>query len=221
VDKRGKAASLMMLGALLLIFAHVSISLSSSPIFAYLGLLSLGIAFSLVPAAMWPSVAKIVPENRLGTAYASMFTVQNWGLGLFFWGIGALLIAIPVNSETKNNIDEVRMSLEVSPERSQKEVILTLNEIVQQIEARMENYEDSDARKYLGQIQGSLVKDGSLTGGEISELIKLIQANGLLDYYDYKIPILVLVLCGLISIFLAYKLKQADKKQGFGLELPS
>jgi hypothetical protein len=39
--------------------------------------------------------------------------------------------------------------------------------------------------------------------------------------YDYTIPILILVLCGVISIFLAFKLKQADKRQGFGLELPS
>ena len=67
---------------------------TSSPLLAYFGLLSLGIAFSLVPAAMWPSVAKIVAENRLGTAYATMFTVQNWGLGAFFWGIGALLYKV-------------------------------------------------------------------------------------------------------------------------------
>ena len=40
----------------------------------------LGIAFSLVPSAMWPSVPKIIPENKLGTAYALIFWVQNWGL---------------------------------------------------------------------------------------------------------------------------------------------
>jgi hypothetical protein len=216
VDKRGKAASLMMLGALLLIFAHVSLSLSSSPIFAYMGLLSLGIAFSLVPAAMWPSVAKIVPENRLGTAYASMFTVQNWGLGLFFWGIGALLIAIPVNSDTKDAIDSVKQNLEVTETRSTQEVITTLDGIIMEVQAKQ-----PDAAEYLTALKGSIVENGSLTGGEISELVKLMQVNGLLNYYDYKIPILLLVLCGVISIFLSYKLKQADIKQGFGLELPS
>jgi len=91
VDKKGKAASLMVLGSLLLIFAHGSMSLFDNVILGYLGLLSLGVAFSLVPAAMWPSVAKIVPEYRLGTAYASMFTVQNWGLLAFFFGIGKVL----------------------------------------------------------------------------------------------------------------------------------
>ena len=91
VDKKGKAASLMILGSLLLIFAHLSLSIFNHVILGYLGLLSLGIAFSLVPAAMWPSVAKIVAESRLGTAYATMFTIQNWGLALFFWGIGAVL----------------------------------------------------------------------------------------------------------------------------------
>ena len=174
VDKKGKAASLMMIGAFLLIIAHVFLSLTTSPVFAYIGLFSLGIAFSLVPAAMWPSVAKIVAESRLGTAYASMFTVQNWGLGLFFWGIGALLTA--VNRTVVNTISEVRESL---------------------------------------------VAQGNLTGGQISEQIKLMQNNGELPFYDYTIPILVLVLCGVVSIFLAYKLKKADKKQGYGLELPS
>jgi MFS family permease len=173
VDRKGKAASLMILGSLLLIFAHLSLSVFQSPLLAYFGLLSLGIAFSLVPAAMWPSVAKIVPENRLGTAYASMFTVQNWGLGAFFWGIGALLYK--VNPAVVSAIAEVRESL--------------------------------------------LAK--GLSGGEVADQIKILQLEGQLPYYDYTWPILMLVACGVISIFLAYKLKQADKEQGYGLELPS
>ncbi len=100
VDANGKAASIMILGSLLLIFANLSLSLFSSPILAYVGLISLGVAFSLVPAAMWPTVAKIVPDNRLGTAYASMFTLQNWGLGAFFFGIGWLLSRMNQGVET-------------------------------------------------------------------------------------------------------------------------
>jgi MFS family permease len=223
VDKKGKAASLMMLGAFLLIFAHLSLSLGSQPIFAYMGLLSLGIAFSLVPAAMWPSVAKIVPENRLGTAYASMFTVQNWGLGLFFWGIGALLIAIPVNKETKNSIDQVRTSLVVTDDNSQQEVAAVLEDFSQQIRAKMEGTEEEleIVEKFLAGAEADLNKYGLLTSGQVSELIKQKQAIGALNYYDYRIPIFILVFCGLVSIFLAFKLKQADKRQGFGLELPS
>ena len=91
VDKKGKAASIMMIGALLLIFAHISLSVLNSLLLCYFGLFSLGIAFSLVPAAMWPSVARIAPAKRLGTAYAAMFTIQNWGLGIFFKGIGTVL----------------------------------------------------------------------------------------------------------------------------------
>jgi MFS family permease len=91
VDRKGKAASMMFLGSVLLIFAHVSLTFFDITALTYLALICLGAAFSLVPAAMWPSVAKIVPESRLGTAYATMYTVQNWGLALFYWLPGQLL----------------------------------------------------------------------------------------------------------------------------------
>lgn len=110
IDRKGKAASVMILGSLLLIFAHISLSLFNSVILGYFGLLSLGIAFSLVPAAMWPSVAKIVAESRLGTAYATMFTIQNIGLLAFFWGIGKVLDM--VNPEVIAKLDSTREMLE-------------------------------------------------------------------------------------------------------------
>src|SRR5690554_4569118 len=88
VDRKGKAASLMMLGSSLLIFATLSLSVFNNVYLGYAGLLSLGIAFSLVPAAMWPAVASIVEAKRLGTAYGATITVQNWGLGFFLWSIG-------------------------------------------------------------------------------------------------------------------------------------
>ena len=72
VDKRGKAASIMMLGAAMLICVHFIYAIPSIDnwLIAIGLMIILGIAFSLVPSAMWPSVAKIFPVNQLGTAYA-------------------------------------------------------------------------------------------------------------------------------------------------------
>lgn len=84
-DKRGKGASIMILGAILLIVVHVIFYLPfiTSVVAAFFNVLLLGVAFSLVPSAMWPSVPKIIPERQLGSAYAVIFWVQNFGL----WGI--------------------------------------------------------------------------------------------------------------------------------------
>jgi len=131
VDAKGKAASLMILGSLLLIFAHLALSVFNNVWLGYLGLLSLGIAFSLVPAAMWPSVAKIVAENRLGTAYAVMFTIQNWGLNAFFKGIGWVLDKS--NPDVVTEIEAARSSLEAQG-LSRMEISVRLQEMQQSLE---------------------------------------------------------------------------------------
>ena len=81
-DRKGKGASIMVLGALMLIGVHLlfALPLLNQWWFATVLMIILGIAFSLVPSAMWPSVPKIIPEKQLGTAYALIFWVQNWGL---------------------------------------------------------------------------------------------------------------------------------------------
>jgi MFS family permease len=88
-DRKGKGASIMIIGAILLIFVHLvfSVPFLNQWIIAILLILVLGIGFSLVPSAMWPSVPKIIPEKQLGTAYSLVFWVQNWGL----MGVPALI----------------------------------------------------------------------------------------------------------------------------------
>jgi nitrate/nitrite transporter NarK len=88
-DRKGKGATIMILGSILLIFVHALFSvpfLRQTPV-AIILIIILGIGFSLVPSAMWPSVPKIIPEKQLGTAYAMIFWVQNWGL----MGVPALI----------------------------------------------------------------------------------------------------------------------------------
>lgn len=81
-DKKGKGATIMMGGALLLILVHALFALPffNSWSFAAFLMTLLGIAFAMVPSAMWPSVPKIIPQNQLGTAYGLIFWTQNIGL---------------------------------------------------------------------------------------------------------------------------------------------
>lgn len=81
-DRRGYGAEIMIVGSLILLFVYVCFSLPilNSWWFAMLLMILLGVAVSLLPSAMWPSVPKIVEEKNLGTAYAIIFWIQNWGL---------------------------------------------------------------------------------------------------------------------------------------------
>jgi MFS family permease len=88
-DNKGKSATLMYLGSALLIVSHLMFALTQ--VTPFVPIFLLGVAFSLVPAAMWPAVTKIVGENKLGTAYGFMFSVQNLGLWAFPMLIGWVL----------------------------------------------------------------------------------------------------------------------------------
>ena len=88
LDKIGRRASVMVLGSLLMIPAHLALGLTTiSPV---LSMIVLGAAFVLVPASIWPSVALIVEEKHVGTAYGLMTAVQNLGLLAFPYFNGAL-----------------------------------------------------------------------------------------------------------------------------------
>ena len=93
-DRKGKGASIMMIGALLITFVHLlfAIPMLNHWSIAIVLMLLLGVGFSLVPSAMWPSVPKIIPEKQLGSAYALIFWVQNaWALMIVPAFIGWLL----------------------------------------------------------------------------------------------------------------------------------
>lgn len=86
IDRVGRRASLMMLGSLLLMPVYLMLAYSS--LHPLVSMVMMGIAFSLIPAAMWPSVALIVEQERLGTAYGLMTMIQNIGLAGFNLLIG-------------------------------------------------------------------------------------------------------------------------------------
>lgn len=97
VDIRGKATRWMILGSFLVLVSHLIIAFAPGiPVFGYIGIAILGVGYSLVPAAMWPSVPKIIPEKNLGTAYSLIYWIQNMGM---------LLVPIFVGQIIEKNID--------------------------------------------------------------------------------------------------------------------
>jgi Na+/melibiose symporter-like transporter len=95
LDRKGKGASMMIYGAALLTIAHLTFALAPlNMALAIIAIMVLGVAFSLVPASMWPSVPKIVEDRYLGSAYALVFWIQNIGLWIIPWLIGVILKAV-------------------------------------------------------------------------------------------------------------------------------
>lgn len=114
VDKKGKAASMLMIGSMLLIVCHLTFafvlpmfkgSAIGGTIVAYITILVLGASFSLVPASLWPSVPKLVDDKIIGSAYALIFWIQNIGLWLFPLLIGKVLDKTNVGVEDATKLD--------------------------------------------------------------------------------------------------------------------
>ena len=98
VDKVGKATTWMITGAVLVFCAHLIICAApGEQFYGYLAIVFLGIGYSLVPSAMWPTVPKIIPEKNLGTAYSMISWIQNMGM---------LLVPIFVGRIMKNYADK-------------------------------------------------------------------------------------------------------------------
>lgn len=95
LDHKGKGASMLMIGAILMMVCHLIFALfplsGDTKVVAYLAIIVLGVSFSLVPAALWPSVPKLVENRYLGSAYSVIFWIQNIGLMLFPIIIGKAL----------------------------------------------------------------------------------------------------------------------------------
>ena len=109
-DKMGKGATLMLIGSTLLTLVHVLFALPIMNIwwFAVIVMVLLGIAFSLVPSAMWPSVPKIIPMKQLGSAYAIIFYIQNIGLSMV-----PVLIGNVIQSCTSNGTTDYTMPMAI------------------------------------------------------------------------------------------------------------
>jgi MFS family permease len=94
----------MILGSFLVLLSHLVIGFAPGlPFFGYLGIAILGIGYSLVPAAMWPSVPKIIPDKNLGTAYSLIYWIQNMGMLLVPIFVGQII--------ERNPNDEVRAAV--------------------------------------------------------------------------------------------------------------
>ena len=121
VDYKGKAASMLVFGSLLLIACHLTFAFVlpmfkgndvGGVIVAYATILVLGASFSLVPASLWPSVPKLVDAKIIGSAYALIFWIQNIGLWLFPLLIGKVLDA--TNPDITEAIANGTMSAETA-----------------------------------------------------------------------------------------------------------
>ncbi|MDR2065343.1 MAG: MFS transporter [Prevotellaceae bacterium] len=105
VDYKGKATTWMIIGSFIVLLSHLIFGFAPGiSIFGFISFALLGIGYSLVPAAMWQSVPKIIPENKLGTAYSLLYWVQNTGM---------LLVPIVIGSIMKTtNADDIKEKTE-------------------------------------------------------------------------------------------------------------
>lgn len=251
-DRKGKGATIMIIGAVMLIAVHgvFSIPFLTNWVLAVGVTVVLGIALSLVPSAMWPSVPKIIPEKQLGTAYALTFWIQNWGL----MGV-PLLIGIVLNStnpyvplaketvkssvrETYAQLNNTVSVLNLDSKDLDKAVDLTTTKLINYVLVETDYTPAQDTSQYET-IKSNLIKANIEKINSISLDVDPVKAKEQIEAafidagfqvitnekmalrYDYSIPNLIFMVFGILAFIVALMLKAEDKKKGYGLELPN
>ena len=137
LDKKGKGASMLILGAILMISCHLifALVLPNFPnlLLAYSAIVVLGVSFSLVPAALWPSVPKLMPERYLGSAYSLIFWVQNVGLCIV-----PMLIGVVLDSTNPGVSDAFKNKNEIKTLQEKVDYVAEINAL----EAEIASYEE-------------------------------------------------------------------------------
>jgi len=242
----------MILGSLLLIIVHgfLAVPFLNSWIFAAIMIVFLGIAFSLVPSAMWPSVPKIIPEKQLGTAYAVIFWIQNIGLTLIPLALGIILTnsnpavspnkllikdAITTSYQktlTANNITISAKDLKTAIDKTTGSVVDSIVESISYVPAvqkdlNLENIKDQIVSSSLASVNNiTLNHDPKVAVSQLAQPFKdatftIVKNEKLNIRYNYENDILMFTVLGLLALIFAFLLKAEDKKKGYGLELPN
>ena len=249
-DKFGKGATIMIVGSLILIIVHGVLAIPSLTLWwvAAVMVIVLGIGFSLVPSAMWPSVPKIIPEKQLGTAYAVIFWIQNIGLMFIPLILGIVLNATnpdvsPNKIIVKNAIEKAFTETLSGDSFSQKEINKAIEKatgtavdsivqytIYQPVSIEKVNTENVENEIYLSisqQIENidftankDLVLQKVIQAGE-HNAFKTIEKERLNLRYNYFYDMLIFLSLSILSLLFAFLLKVEDKKKGYGLEKPN
>jgi len=249
-DKKGKGATIMILGALILILVHGVLALPFLTQWwvAATMVIILGIGFSLVPSAMWPSVPKIIPEKQLGTAYAVIFWIQNIGLLSIPLLLGFVLNAtnpdvVPNKQLVKKSIETVYVQKLPSDKFTKKDIDRliekatsgTVDSVVQYSRYKAVDNSELNIDKVKEQLTQSIskaVEDIDYNGSkeqiekEIIQKTKdvaydVVVANKLNLRYNYQYDLLIFFTLALLSLVFALLLKREDRIKGYGLELPN
>ena len=249
-DKFGKGATIMIVGSFILVLVHGVLAIPTLTLWwvAAVMVIVLGVGFSLVPSAMWPSVPKIIPEKQLGTAYAVIFWIQNIGL-LFI----PLILGIVLNS-TNPDVSPNKIVIKTAIEKAFNETLagnsFTAREINKAVEKATGTAVDSivqyttyepvsikkvDIKKFENEIYTSIsqgISNVDLSGdkkialkavilaGEQSAF-KTIEKEKLNLRYNYFYDMLLFLGLSILSVLFAFLLKMEDKKKGYGLEMPN
>ena len=246
IDFRGWGASLMVVGSAMLIGVHLIFALTTvNPL---IPMFLLGMTFSLVPAAMWPAIARIVGDNRLGTAYGLTFSVQNIGLFLFPILIGLVLDGTNPGVATAQaagaQLGEARSAaVEILGEEERgifdvPKAPLTTEEKKELLEAaRTAARSFAQPDEAANALAADLIEPYATRYREAQEIAATFAATATLEnidqqrreldradlgaVYDYTLAILMLAILGIAGMVFALLLKRADRIQGYGLDLPS